>query len=72
MYAKKKKKIVDPNAPPRPSLLGHEKELKIIKNQYNDVVQSSKDNSIMIALLKRKISRLENRLEMAIEYIRKK
>ena len=27
--AKKKVKIVDPNAPPRPSLLGHEKEMKV-------------------------------------------
>lgn len=72
MYNKKKKKIVDPNAPPRPTLLGHEKELKIIKNQYNDVVQSSNNNSTMIALLKRKISRLESRLDMAIEYLRRK
>jgi hypothetical protein len=28
MYQKKKKKVVDPNAPPRPNLLNHEKRLK--------------------------------------------
>ena len=28
MYKAKKKKVVDPNAPPRPNLLNHEKRLK--------------------------------------------
>ena len=28
MYKTKKKRAVDPNAPPRPTLLGHEKVLK--------------------------------------------
>lgn len=28
MYRAKKKKVVDPNAPPRPNLLNHEKRLK--------------------------------------------
>jgi predicted RNase H-like nuclease (RuvC/YqgF family) len=28
MYRKKKPKVVDPNAPPRPNLLNHEKRLK--------------------------------------------
>jgi chromosome segregation ATPase len=28
MYRQKKKKVVDPNAPPRPNLLNHEKRLK--------------------------------------------
>lgn len=28
MYKTKKKKVVDPNAPPRPNLLNHEKRLK--------------------------------------------
>lgn len=28
MYKAKKKKVIDPNAPPRPNLLNHEKRLK--------------------------------------------
>jgi hypothetical protein len=41
MYATKKKRAVDPNAPPRPNLLSHEKVLKdtrgVIEHQERQI-----------------------------------
>ena len=39
MYKQKKKREVDPNAPPRPNLLSHEKVLKDVKmsNEQRDL-----------------------------------
>ena len=61
MYqAKKKKKVVDPNAPPRPTLLGHEKEMKVWRDQFGKLAQQNTDQAITINTLHRKINRLES------------
>ena len=39
MYGAKKKRAVDPNAPPRPTLLGHEKVIKDAKNVIEQQAQ---------------------------------
>lgn len=38
-YKAKKKRAVDPNAPPRPTLLGHEKTIKDMKNTNDELKQ---------------------------------
>ena len=64
MYqAKKKKKEVDPNAPPRPTLLGHEKEMKTWRTQFGELAQTNTAQAIEIAQLKRKINRLESQID---------
>ena len=64
MYtAKKKKKEIDPNAPPRPSLLGHEKEMKGWREQFTTINQHNFEQAQTIALLKRKINRLEAQVD---------
>ena len=64
MYTtKKKKKEVDPNAPPRPSLLGHEKEMKMFRQQYKDVAEQNIQQSIIIKTLQRKVNRLEGQVD---------
>jgi hypothetical protein len=41
MYqTKKKKREVDPDAPPRPTLLGHEKEMKTWREQFEKLAQN--------------------------------
>ena len=50
MYqAKKKKREVDPNAPPRPTLLGHEKEMKTWRDQFGKLAETNTAQAIEIA-----------------------
>jgi hypothetical protein len=70
MYtAKKKKREVDPNAPPRPTLLGHEVEMKTWREQFKNLAQINTEQAITIAALKRKINRLEGQVEAIISRV---
>jgi hypothetical protein len=71
MFKQKKKRPVDPNAPPRPTLLGHEKELKTWRDQFGKLAQTNTDQAIELAFLRRKINRLENQLEATISAVQK-
>jgi len=62
MYKVKKKRAVDPNAPPRPNLLSHEKVLKDVKSS-ND----QRDNEI--AMLKHRLAELENKFRNQTAYL---
>lgn len=55
MYRPKKKKAVDPNAPPRPNLLSHEKVLK-------DTKLTIEQQAEMIRSLQRRVDQLESKL----------
>jgi predicted RNase H-like nuclease (RuvC/YqgF family) len=55
MYRTKKKKAVDPNAPPRPNLLNHEKRLKDATGTLEQVQQENHE-------LRRRIDQLESRM----------
>lgn len=63
MYAKKKKRQVDPNAPPRPTLLGHEKEMKGWREQFSVINQHSLEQAQTIDRLKRKVNRLQAQID---------
>ena len=72
MYtAKKKKREVDPNAPPRPTLLGHEKEMKLWREQFGNLANKNIEQEITIAALKRKVNRLESQLDAVTSYIKR-
>lgn len=60
---KKKKKEVDPNAPPRPTLLGHEKEMKTYRSQFSQQSDLIKRQEIAIRTLERKVSALQSKLD---------
>ena len=62
MYKQKKKRAVDPNAPPRPNLLSHEKVLK-------DVKMSNEQRDQEITGLKRRVETLETRLMNQTAYL---
>ena len=55
MYRKKVKKAVDPNAPPRPNLLNHEKRLKDATVTLEQVQHENQQ-------LKRRIEELESKM----------
>jgi hypothetical protein len=71
MYQKKKKKIIDPNAPPRPTLLGHEKELKGWRDRFLNIDQQNIDQIQTINLLKRKVNRLQTQIDALISVVRR-
>jgi len=62
MYKQKKKREVDPNAPPRPNLLSHEKVLK-------DVKLSNDQRDQEIAQLKHQVRELESKLRNQTIYL---
>ena len=72
MYlAKKKKREVDPNAPPRPTLLGHEKELKGWRSQFANLAEKDQQQEMYIKSLERKINRLESRVDAMTSVVSK-
>jgi len=55
MYRTKKKKAVDPNAPPRPNLLNHEKRLKDATVTLDQVQQQNVQLQHRVDELERKL-----------------
>jgi hypothetical protein len=73
MYsAKKKKKEVDPNAPPRPTLLGHEKEMKVWREQFGKLANQNTDQAIAVTMLQRKVNRLQSQVDAMASVINRK
>ena len=62
MYRQKKKKVVDPNAPPRPNLLNHEKRLKDTTVTVEQLQAQNND-------LKRRVEALESKLTNQTAYL---
>jgi len=70
MYqTKKKKREVDPDAPPRPTLLGHEKELKGWREKFEEVAKTNTEQAIKIARLESKINRLQSQVDAMTSFI---
>jgi len=70
MYqTKKKKREVDPNAPPRPTLLGHEKEMKTWREQFEKLARTNTEQAIMIATMERKLNRVQAQLDGMTSFI---
>lgn len=62
MYRTKKKRAVDPNAPPRPNLLNHEKRLKDATVTLEQVQQENHE-------LKRRMDAIESKLTHQTNYL---
>lgn len=62
MYKVKKKRAVDPDAPPRPNLLSHEKVLK-------DTKVTMEQQSEIIERLQRRVDELERKLTNQTAYL---
>jgi predicted RNase H-like nuclease (RuvC/YqgF family) len=62
MYRIKKKRAVDPNAPPRPNLLNHEKRLKEATVTVEQLQQQNHE-------LKSRLDRLESKLSNQTAYL---
>ncbi len=62
MYRVKKKKVVDPNAPPRPNLLNHEKRLKETTTTMDELRAQNQE-------LRSRVDRLESKLTNQTSYL---
>ena len=62
MYATKRKRAVDPNAPPRPNLLSHEKTLKDTRTVIER--QGQQINTLL-----NRVADLERKLENQTSYL---
>ena len=72
MFKPKKKKEVDPNAPPRPTLLGHEKEMKVWREHFAKVDQERRDYAISLAFLERKMNRMQGQIDALISQLQRR
>ena len=71
MFKQKKKREVDPNAPPRPNLLSHDKTIRegrIEFDRLRDLVNQQADD---IAALKSKYSNMQSSVDRILSYISK-
>jgi polyhydroxyalkanoate synthesis regulator phasin len=71
MYKQKKKRAIDPDAPPRPTLLGHEKQIKDFRTQFNMLGMTAEVTTSQVEVLRRRVNRLENQIEAMTNYINK-
>jgi chromosome segregation ATPase len=67
----KKKREVDPDAPPRPTLLGHEKEMKGWREQFSLLNKQNNEQNQYISSLKRKINRLQAQVDALESIVRR-
>ncbi len=71
MFKQKKKREVDPNAPPRPNLMSHDKtirESKIEFDRLRDLVNQQADE---IAALKNKYNNMQSSVDRILSYLSK-
>ena len=72
MYKQKKKKVIDPNAPPRPTLLGHEKEMKEFRGKFSEFGGSLHNQNQEIQELRRKINRLQMQMDAVVSLLNRR
>jgi predicted RNase H-like nuclease (RuvC/YqgF family) len=71
-FKQKKKRPVDPNAPPRPNLLSHDKKIKETDVTIQRLVSIVERQQSQIESLQTKYSNLQSSMEQLINYVRSK
>lgn len=70
-FKQKKKRVVDPNAPPRPNLLTHEKKLKESQAAFDELQRLVYTQQQEIDSLRSKMRDMQSSMEMLIGYVRR-
>ncbi len=71
MFKQKKKREVDPNAPPRPNLMSHDKTIRESKVEFDrlrDLVDRQADE---ITVLKNKYNNMQSSVDRILNYLSK-
>jgi len=72
MFKQKKKRAVDPNAPPRPNLLSQDKKLRETTDAFGKLHDLVSSQQATIDELRSKYSRMQQSMEQLINYVRNK
>ncbi len=71
MFKQKKKREIDPNAPPRPNLMSHDKTIRESKVEFDrlrDLVNQQADE---LAALKNKYNNMQSSVDRILNYLSK-
>jgi hypothetical protein len=72
MYKQKVKKVRDPNLPPRPNLMSHDKTIRGMNANFEMSQRLAHQQQVKINSLEAEIRRINNRLETLTAYLNKK
>jgi septal ring factor EnvC (AmiA/AmiB activator) len=71
MFKQKKKRAVDPNAPPRPNLLSQDKKLREQQDVVSRLQAQIRAQAEEIASLKSKYADMQTSVNQIVNYLRK-
>ena len=71
-FKKKKKRAVNPDAPPRPNLLSQDKKLRETTDAFGKLHDLVSSQQATIDELRSKYSRMQQSMEQLINYVRNK
>ena len=70
-FKAKKKKAVDPNAPPRPNLLSHDKKLREQTEAFDRLLRIVERQQNEIESLRTKYQQMQESINQILNYLRK-
>ena len=70
-FKQKKKRAVDPNAPPRPNLLSQDKKLRETTQAFEELQNQFRQQSEEIASLKSKYFDMQSSINQILSYLRR-
>ena len=71
-FKKKKKRAVDPNAPPRPNLLSQDKKLHETQQAFGELTELVRKQAEEIESMKHKYRDMQQSIAQLINYVRRK
>ena len=71
MFKQKKKREVDPNAPPRPNLMSHDKTIRESKVEFDRLRDLVNQQAEEIAALKNKYNNMQSSVDRILNYLSK-
>lgn len=70
-FKPKKKRAVDPNAPPRPNLMSHDKKIRESQVAFDRLVAQVQHQQEEIASLKTKYISMQSSIDQLVSYLRR-
>ena len=71
MFKQKKKREVDPNAPPRPNLMSHDKTIRESRVEFDRLRDLVNQHADEIAALKNKYNNMQSSVDRILSYLSK-
>ena len=71
MFKQKKKREVDPNAPPRPNLMSHDKTIRESKVEFDRLRDLVNQQAGELASLKNKYNNMQSSVDRILTYLSK-